>query len=156
MPFRRSLIFVVAAMALLACGFKPAYGPTGTGAALRDMVSVRAPGSAVEFEFVSRVEARLGTSSSPTYELDYVLNSLGVSGDAAGTRLIYRGAASWSLIDLVSQKQVAGGPVNGAIARSTSSSFVSTYVSEQDVNRRMAIYLADKVLVRLLALDLKS
>lgn len=156
MPFRRSVILGAAAMALLACGFKPAYGPTGTATALRDMVSVREPSSAVEFEFVSRVEARIGASSSPRYELNYVLNSLGVSGDAAGTRLIYRGMASWSLTDLVSQKQVAGGKVNGAIARSTSPSVVSTYVSEKDINRRMAIFLADRVLVRLFALDLES
>lgn len=156
MIFGRVFLSVALSAFLSACGFSPAYGPTGTAAKLRESVSVRVPGSGAEFDFVSRMETRIGRSGSPRYELNYTLTSLGVGSDAAYTRLSYRGMVTWSLTDVATQTRVAGGQIKGVVSRSSTASSIASYSAEIDVNRRMAIMLADKLVTRLVALDLDS
>lgn len=138
-------------LVLAACGFSPAYGPQGSGQEIRQNIAVRPAVSRVEFEFASRVEARLGRAGTPDYELNYYLSSLGVGSDAASTRLVYKGMVTWTLTDIASQARVAGGQIRGTVARSTTASSVASFAAEGDVERRMATLLADKLILHLLA-----
>lgn len=153
MSFRRIFVFWATSAFLAACGFSPAYAPEGSGQEIRESITVRPASSRVEFDFASRMEARIGRSAAPTYELNYYLTSLGVGSDAGSTRLVYKGMVTWTLTDIATQARVAGGQIRGAVARSTTASSVASYAAEVDAERRIATMLADKLVLHLLASD---
>jgi LPS-assembly lipoprotein len=147
----QKLLFFATCASLAACGFSPAYAPEGSGQEVRENIVVRQAESRVEFYFASRLETRIGRSSTPTYELNYYLTSLGVGSDSLSTRLVYKGMVTWTLTEVSTQTRVAGGQIRGAVARTTTASSVASYAGEGDAERRMATMLADKLVLQLLA-----
>ena len=66
-------LFLIGLAALAGCGFTPAYGPGGAGAALQGKVRIAEPSDRNGFDLVQRLEDRLGRSSAPRYLLDFTI-----------------------------------------------------------------------------------
>jgi LPS-assembly lipoprotein len=152
---RRLFLFGLAALPLAACGFTPAYGPDGGAGALRGRVMVRAPVTKFDFDFVARLESRLGRAEAATYDLAYAISasrqSGGITADNATTRYTLRGTAQWTLTARASDTRVAGGAVSAFTSWSATGTTVAGLAAEDDAARRLSVMLADQVMLRLLA-----
>jgi LPS-assembly lipoprotein len=152
---RRLLLLGLAALPLAACGFTPAYGPEGGAGALRNRVAVQAPTTKSDFDFVARLESRLGRGDAPTYDLGYALSAArqsgGITSENETTRYTLRGTATWTLTDRATNTRVAGGEVAAFTSWSATGTTVAGLSAEDDAARRLSVMLADQVMIRLLA-----
>lgn len=152
---RRTFLGLIAALPLAACGFAPAYGPQGGATALRGRISVQAPASREDFEFVSRVESRLGRAQAAAYDLTYTLaatrESGGVTATNVTTRYTLKGTATYSLTERATGTRVTGGTVRGFTSWSATGTTVAGLAAEDDAARRLSVLLADQVITRLVA-----
>lgn len=152
---RRLFLIGLAALPLAACGFAPAYGPDGGASVLRGRVALRDPTNKQEFEFVARLESRLGAPQVPTHDLGYSLaftrESGGITSRNVTTRYTFRGTATWTLSERASGARVAGGTVRGFTSWSATGTTVAGLAAEDDAARRLSVLLADQVLTRLIA-----
>lgn len=152
---RRHFLLGLAALPLAACGFTPAYGPEGGAAALRGRVAVQAPVSKGDFDFVARLESRIGRGEAVAYDLGYSIavtrQSGGITAANETTRYTLRGTATWTLTDRASGSRVAGGEVSAFTSWSATGTTVAGLAAEDDAARRLMVMLADQVVIRLLA-----
>lgn len=151
---RRTLLALIAALPLAACGFEPAYGPTGPARALLAQVSFAAPTDKNEFDLVERLEERLGRTSTGRYALSYRIETtasgLAVTPTDDVTRFNIDGRVSYALTD------TGGDTVLSAVATaftsySTSGTTVSTVAAREDAFQRLMVILADQIVTRLVA-----
>lgn len=151
-------IFMLAPLALVACGFQPVYGPGGTASALRGKVLVDAPDTAETYLLTRNLEDRLGRSSSPVYSLSVTpsLTNQGQAVTAAGdiTRFSLVGKASYQLRRLSDGLVVASGAVDNFTGYSATGSTVETLAAETDARERLMAILADQITTQLYVLDL--
>lgn len=140
---------------MAACGFAPAYGPEGGAGALRGRIAVQTPATRDDFEFVSRLESRLGRAEAPAYDLTYVLSSTrgsgGITATNVTTRYTLKGTATWTLTDRATGTRVAGGAVQNFTSWSATGTTVAGLAAEDDASRRLSVMLADQVITRLVA-----
>ena len=152
---RRQFLLGLAALPLAACGFTPAYGPGGGATKLRGRVAVQAPTTRQDFDFVARIESRLGRPQAAAYDLTYTINATrqsgGITADNETTRYTLRGTADWTLTDRATDTRVAGGSVRAFASWSATGTTVAGLAAEDDAARRLAVMLADQVITRLLA-----
>lgn len=152
---RRLFLIGLAALPLAACGFTPAYGPEGGANALRGSVAVQAPVTKGDFDFVTRLETRLGRAEAAAYDLGFAIStsrqSGGITADNSTTRYTLRGTATWTLTSRATGTRVAGGEVNGFTSWSATGTTVAGLAAEDDAARRLSVMLADQVMLRLLA-----
>lgn len=152
---RRLFLLGLAALPLAACGFTPAYGPEGGASALRGRVRVQDPATKQDFDFVARLDSRLGTATDPAYDLSFSLSATRQSGGITATNVTTRytlhGSANWTLTERKSSERVAGGTVRAFASWSTTGTTVAGLAAEDDAARRLSIMLADQVLLRLVA-----
>lgn len=152
---RRLFLLGLAALPLAACGFTPAYGPDGGATALRGRVAVQAPTTRQDFDFTARLESRLGRAEAAAYDLGYTINATRTSGGITAanetTRYTLRGTADWTLTERSTSTRVAGGTVSAFTSWSATGTTVSGLAAEDDAARRLAVMLADQVMIRLLA-----
>ncbi|WGV15323.1 LPS assembly lipoprotein LptE [Fuscovulum ytuae] len=152
---RRQFLFGLSLLPLAACGFTPAYGPEGGASALRGQVEVQTPQSKPDFDFASRIIARLGDTSNAAYSLGYVISasreSGGVTAANVTTRYTLLGSATWTLTEQPSGTRVAGGTVRAFTSWSATGTTVAGLAAEDDAYRRLSVMLADQVILRLLA-----
>ncbi|MCZ8154047.1 MAG: LPS assembly lipoprotein LptE [Rhodobacteraceae bacterium] len=152
---RRLFLLGLAALPLAACGFTPAYGPDGGASALRGRVRLQDPATKQDFDFVARLESRLGTATDQAYDLSYSLSATRQSGGITATNVTTRytlhGSANWTLTEQKSGERVAGGTVRAFASWSTTGTTVAGLAAEDDAARRLSIMLADQVLLRLVA-----
>lgn len=152
-PGRRALLLGL--LALAGCGFAPAYGPGGAGAALRGRVAVEAPATADGFAFRARIEDRLGRPGTGALGLSVALSAeadaAAVTRDGAITRYDLVGEAAWRLLS-PSGGTVAAGTARGFAGSSATGSTIATRAAEEDARARLMAGLADEVVARLLLL----
>lgn len=152
---RRLFLLGLATLPLAACGFTPAYGPEGGAGALRGRVAVQTPVSKGDFDFVSRLESRIGRGEAAAYDLGYSIaatrQSGGITAANETTRYTLRGTATWTLTDRASGSRVAGGEVSAFTSWSATGTTVAGLAAEDDAARRLMVMLADQVVIRLLA-----
>lgn len=152
---RRTFLGLIAALPLAACGFAPAYGPDGGASALRGRLQVQAPQSRTDFDFISRIAARLGSPTDPAYDLGYSISALrhmgGITANNVITRYSLHGTATWTLTERQSGTRVAGGTVRAFTSWSTTGTTVAGLAAEDDAYRRLSVMLADQVIQRLIA-----
>lgn len=154
-------LFLLSALALGACGFTPAYGPTGGASVLQGQVSVAEPGNRGSYLLNQRLEERLGHAPSGRFGLSYALktstNGLGTTSDGRTTRYHMSGSATWVLKD-VDETVVASGKVDSFSAYSATGSTAATHASERDARARLMTILADQMVDQLIlkAPDLPS
>ncbi|MDP2084266.1 MAG: LPS assembly lipoprotein LptE [Gemmobacter sp.] len=149
-------LFLLSGLAALAgCGFAPAYGPGGAGAALRGAVTLADPKDRDGFDFAARLEDRLGRATAPRFRLNWAVVSTpvgaGITPTGAITRYTLKGRASFALVAAETGATVTSGTVESFTSWSTSGSTVATLSAEQDARRRLMVILADQVVARLIA-----
>jgi LPS-assembly lipoprotein len=158
-PRRAALLALLALLGAAACGFQPAYGPGGAGAALRGRVGVEAPATPDGFALRARLEDRLGpvasASAAPAATLAAALavevEAAAVTPDGAITRYVLEGRAPWRLV-APDGAVLAEGEAAGFTGYSATGSTVATAAAAADARDRLMVLLADDILARLLLL----
>ena len=153
---RRAVL--LGALALGGCGFTPAYGPGGDAARLRGMVRIEAPATYPGYLLRARLLDRLG----PTEQARYVLSldtsqeveQAAISAEGAVLRYRLLGHASYRLRAQGAQTDLAQGTVSDFAGYSATLGTVASEAAERDARERLAILLGDRIMTRLLALQL--
>ena len=152
---RRAFLALTGAAALAACGFTPAYGPQGGGAALLGGVEADTPQTRDDFALVRRLSERLGPAQNPRYRLAYSVGTdvLGqaITPDNATTRYSLTGLADYTLHDSATDAVLLTGRVTSFTSWSATGSNVATLAAEEDAHERLMRMLADQIVTRLLA-----
>ena len=143
-------------LALAACGFTPVYAPGGTAAKLQGQVLVQAPGTRDAYLLVQELERQLGRAADPRYGLKLSLTvtpeGLAVTRAGSVTRYNLVGRATYALVDIATETDVATGTVENFTAYSTTGSTVETRAAERDARERLMTILASQITARLYAL----
>ena len=149
---RRSLL---AFLALSGCGFTPALGTGGAAAGLMGTVRAADPKSQDDYDFVARIEERLGRSDGARYDLAYSVitttQGVGITGEGAITRYNLSGALDWTLTRKADGLRMAGGTIENFTGYSATGSTVAGLTAKKDAARRLMRILADEVVAALLA-----
>ena len=152
---RRKFLVLAGALALAGCGFTPAYGPQGGGAALLGGVEADAPKTRDEFALVRRLSERLGPPGAARYRLAYKLSTetigQAITPDNATTRYSLTGSSEYTLHDRGSDAVLLTGRVSSFTSWSATGSIVATQAAEADAHERLMRMLADQIVTRLLA-----
>jgi LPS-assembly lipoprotein len=118
-------------------------------------VAVQAPATKTDFDFVARLESRLGRPQAAAYDLGFAVSATRQSGGITSanetTRYTLRGTATWTLTDRATGTRVAGGEVAAFTSWSATGTTVAGLAAEDDAARRLSVMLADQVMTRLLA-----
>jgi LPS-assembly lipoprotein len=145
----------VPALALPACGFTPAYGPTGAASRLQDSILPDAPQTRDQFLLIQRFEERLGRGTDGPYSLSYSYGIGGarsaVTAENVTTRFNYTGTVSFTLRDRATGAELLQGTVEGFTGVSLTGSTSATAAAERDARARLAVLLADKMVTQLIA-----
>jgi len=157
---RRTLLGLLAPLALAACGFTPVHAPGGTGDALYGQVTVQAPedipstSEVDSYLLVANLEQRLGRGGAGAYQLDLTLSTRdegqAITDDNQTTRYSIVGKAGFVLTRQSAGKVVASGDENAFTGYSATGSTVETLAGERDAHRRLMVILADQITMRLL------
>ncbi|MGC8203415.1 LPS assembly lipoprotein LptE [Aliiroseovarius sp. PTFE2010] len=151
--FNRRIV-ALSLLALGACGFTPAYGPTGSGAALRGAVTVAAPDDQASYALVRQLESRLGRPERPIYDLNYTIETqrraVGITPEQETTRYHLTGTVTYVLSDRAGQT-VHDGVVRSFTAYAATGSTTSTLTATRDAEERLMVILADRIVTRLVA-----
>lgn len=154
-PDRRVFLSLLAAGGLSACGFTPAYGPSGGASRLQGQVTVDAPESRAGYLLVRRLEDRLGRGGAGRYTLGAQIlideEGLGITADQRTTRYNLVGEADFSLRDAGTGQVLLSGNVEGFTGYSATGSTVATLAAERDALERLMTILADRITDRLIA-----
>lgn len=152
---RRTFLALTAALAVAACGFEPAYGPGGAARELLGKVAIDGPTDKNGFDFVGRLEERLGRPEGATFALGYEITTksvgLGITTSNAITRYEIVGSVGYTLRRRDSDQVVTSGTVKSFTSYSASGTVVSTNASERDAYVRLMRILADQVVTDLIA-----
>jgi LPS-assembly lipoprotein len=150
-----SRALLVGLLALAGCGFTPAYGPNGGGGALQNSILAAEPRDKPAFDFVERIEERLGPSDAPRFALNYTIAlaavDMGITAANATTRINLTGTVTWQLRDVATGAQLTGGRVQNFTSYSVIGSTVASLSSQDDASTRLVRILADQIVSQLLA-----
>jgi LPS-assembly lipoprotein len=150
---RRALL--LAPLALAACGFTPAYGPSGGATKLQGRIRPADPTDKNGFDLVERLEERLGRSKSPSYILSYTITTeavgVGITTENEITRFNLKGVIDYTLSDQTTGQRITGGRVQSFTAYSATGSTVAGLAAEEDAAFRLMRILADQIVARLIA-----
>lgn len=152
--FNRRL-FLLTPLALAACGFTPAYGPSGPAQGIQSSIRVADPSDKNAFDLVERLEERLGRPKADRFDLTYTIKTtatgVGITPDNAITRYNLNGTIDWALTNRASGTRVSGGQVKSFTSYSATGSTVAGFAAQEDAARRLMRILADQITARLLA-----
>ena len=152
---RRSLLGLIAALPLAACGFTPAYGPSGPARGLLGKVAVDDPADKNAFDLVGRLQERLGRPDGALWQLGYTIATesvgLGITSSNAITRYNITGSVTYALRHIGADRIVTSGMVRNFTSYSASGTVVSTAASERDAYLRLMRILADQIVTELIA-----
>ena len=152
---RRTFLTLLALAPLAACGFTPAFGTRGPAEQLLGSVHTTDPVDKNGFDFVQRVEERLGRPTDPVYELAYAISTgsvgVGITPDGAVTRFNLTGAIDWTLSRRADGSRVDGGHIDSFTSYSATGSAVAGLTAEADAGLRLMRLLADQVVTHLVA-----
>ncbi|ETX15411.1 hypothetical protein OCH239_16440 [Roseivivax halodurans JCM 10272] len=149
---RRTLLWALAA--LPACGFTPAYGPSGSASRLQGQLALSDPEGEPGYLLNRRIEDRLGYAPGGTYRLytDITTNQtdLGTTSTGATTRYRIIGSVGIRLTDTATGQVLLSDTVDSFTSYSATGSSVATLASERDALERLMTILADRIVDRLI------
>ncbi len=152
---RRTVLALLAALPLAACGFTPAYGPAGPANGLIGQVRVDDPSDKNAFDLVERLEERLGRTRQPALLLSYQISAReqgqAIAPDNSITRYQVFGQAAFTLRDAATNAVLTEGKVEGFSAYSAVGTRVESDASEADAKVRLMRILADRIVTQLIA-----
>ena len=150
---RRTILLLP--LALAACGFTPAFGTKGPAEGLLGTVRTADPTDKNGFDFVQRMEERLGRPANVRYDLTYTITTqpvgVGITPEGAITRYNLTGGLDWTLTRRVDKLRVAGGHIDSFTSYSATGSTVAGLTAKSDASLRLMRLLADQVVMRLVA-----
>lgn len=153
-------------LGLSACGYQPAFGPSGAAQGLRNQVVLRAPVTRNEFDLAWQFERRLGHADTPVFQLNYELSvsqdGVGVTPQQEIIRNNVVGRLTYSLTDMASGAVLTGGSVDNftgfsvdsvdvSVSPPSTNATISTLSAQRDAERRLMVILADQVVTQLIA-----
>ncbi|WP_114964816.1 hypothetical protein [Alkalilacustris brevis] len=156
---RRKLLIALPGLLVLGaagCGMRPAYGPGGTGGALRGRVRADDPQTREQQQFVARLEERLGPPQQAEFRLSYEITTgsdvrLG-SGALRDSRSQIFGRARYTLRRMgEDDAEIERGEVTQFVGYSSTSTPLANRAAREDARARLMVLLADGVVTRLLA-----
>jgi LPS-assembly lipoprotein len=154
-PDRRNLLAMLALFGLGACGFSPAYGPTGPAQGMRGRIKAAPPVTRNDFDFVAAFEDSLGRSTDPAWRLDYQISvsvvNLAVTPEGSILRYNYIGTVSFQVRDVTTDAVVTQGSANSFTASAATRSTIAAAASTTDATTRLMQILSDLVITQLLA-----
>ena len=131
---RRLFLAFLAGLPLAACGFRPAYGPGAPARALFDAVAVDAPDNKNDFDFVERIEERIGRPQQARFRLSYAISitteALAIRRTNAITRYRLHGTVRYELRRSDGTKAIAADKVSSFTAYSASGTSIITVASK--------------------------
>jgi LPS-assembly lipoprotein len=152
---KRGFLSVGALLALVACGFSPAYAPGGSGQMLQNAILTAEPRDKPAFDLVERIEERLGPSDNPRYALSYTISlkpvGVAISTANAITRYNLTGAVEWELSDVTTGANLTGGKAENFTSYSATGSTVAGLAAKDDATQRLMRIMADQIVTQLLA-----
>ena len=142
-------------LALAACGFTPAFGTKGPAERLLGSVYATDPADKNGFDFVQRLEERLGRPTNPVYTLTYSITTnpvgVGLTPDGAITRYNLTGTLTWALTRRADGLAVTNGAFSSFTSYSATGSTVAGFTAQTEASLRLMRLFADDVVTRLLA-----
>lgn len=142
-------------LALAACGFSPTLAPGGAAAGLQGRIRLADPADKLGFDFLRRMEERLGRPDAPLYDLAYVITTeavaLGITRTGEILRYNLTGSIDWSLTRRSDGARLTGGRVEDFTAYSATGSTVAELAAKSDAAGRLMRILADRIVARLQA-----
>ena len=152
---RRALLALP--LALAACGFSPAFGPSGPATALLGQVDVADLNTRGGFDFIQQMEKRLGRGAGGRFALSYDIEtekvSLGFTTDGAITRYNLLGRVTWQLKEAATGRELAAGVEKNFTSWSATGITIAAVNAETDAEARLMRILADQIATRLIALS---
>ncbi|MEM9811604.1 MAG: hypothetical protein AAF913_02955 [Pseudomonadota bacterium] len=149
---RRALL---APLALAACGFEPLYAPGSAAASLEGRIVLGEPEGRFGFLLRDRLETRFGAPEAPLYRLIVVTRlseeDSAILTETAISRINLSGRSSFSVTRLDGPEELIGGEVRAFTSYNTTASPFAADVAGQEAERRLAISLADQIVLRLTA-----
>ncbi len=140
---------------LSGCGFTPALGTGSAARGLMGAVRPADPATQADYDFVARIEERLGRATAPAYDLAYTITTrregVGITTEGAITRYVLQGQADWTLTARADGSRVAGGTVRNFAGYSATGSTVAGLAAEEDAARRLMRMLADQAVSAMIA-----
>ncbi len=150
--FLGSVLFVPA---LAACGFQPLYGPNTSAEQLSGRVAVSLIDGEMGFAARKRLTERIGATTAATHRLDVTLSvesdGLAISQTNQITRYNLTGTADFKVVGLQTGATVESGTSRAFAAYSAAASPFATRVAEEDARARLAVSLADQIVIRIAA-----
>lgn len=142
-------------LTLAGCDFVPALGTNGPARGLLNAVRARDPMTQDDYDFVARIEERLGRPTASTYDLAYSITTtsegVGITASGSITRYSLAGRLTWVLSRNADGLRMAGGTVDNFTSYSATGSVVAGLTAKQDASRRLMRILADQVVSGLMA-----
>ncbi|WP_128254927.1 LPS assembly lipoprotein LptE [Falsirhodobacter deserti] len=152
LPDRRSFLLL---LGLAGCGFTPAYAPGGPAEGLQGAFRLAEPTDKDGFDFVERMEERLGKPEAARYDLTYAISTdtvgVGEQRNNITTRYNITGTVEWGVIDRASGDRLTGGSVTNFTSYSATGSTVAGLAAQKDAHYRLMRILADQIVTRLTA-----
>ncbi|WP_435164678.1 LPS assembly lipoprotein LptE [Falsirhodobacter sp. 1013] len=155
-PDRRTLLASgLGLLGLAACGFTPAYAPGAPATGLQGAFRMAEPDDKAGFDFVQRMEERLGRDIDPRYDLTYVITTdtvgIGSKRDNTTTRYNITGSVDWGVVDRDSGARLTGGKVTNFTSYSATGSTLASLSAQEDAQYRLMRILADQIVTQLTA-----
>ncbi|KIN75286.1 putative lipoprotein [Sulfitobacter noctilucae] len=151
--------FLLAPLALAACGFEPVYGPGGTGTLLQGRVQVDAPDDQDSYILVRELEERLGRGGdNAAFALSTSIRTtvaqLAVDREGDTNRFNRIAVVDYALRNLETGSIVTSGQVENFVGYSATGTTIVTLAGAQDAQKRLMNIMADQIVTRLYAADL--
>ena len=152
-PDRRAVLLLP--LMLAACGFTPALAPGGGAARLLGTVRAANPETKNDFDFVERIEERIGRPEDHRYDLSYTIATeavgVGITADSRTTRYNLKAVIDYRLTETATGAELAKGRVQSFTAYAATGSTVAGLAAEEDAAYRLMRLLADQIVARLTA-----
>lgn len=150
---RRTVL--ISLVALAGCGFTPAYGPGGTGAALRGKVDIAAPKGRQSYNLSNRLIDQFGPTETPLYRLTYDIstqtNDIGLTRDGDINRYHITGTVKFTLSDIATGRTLLDSSTSNFTSYSATGNSVDTLTATRDAYERLMTILADQMVSEIIA-----
>ncbi len=150
---RRQALFAAASLPLGACGFQPLYGDGTAARSLDGLIRVPILPGRFGFGLRERLVNQLGTPDTPRYSLDIqteiTQESRAILSDNTITRFTLTATANYAVLPLAGTAPVFQDVEQSITGYSTVASPFATRAAEIDAFRRLAVSLAEKMVLKL-------
>lgn len=138
------------------CGFRPVYGPAGSGAALDGATVVAQGGGPNDFTLARALQDRLGPpGNAPRFRLATILSiraeQVAVTTAQSTNRFNLVGTVDYVLTDIRTGATVRDGRIDGFNSYSAIGTSLATRTARADATDRLMVILADRVMADLLS-----